>query len=160
MKTSGDAMDVTSYVVFANLYKDVARTHHLALSSVTNFWRLLTQGEVRMSTIEAAFRRIEATTHLANENYQSLLARYPKSVKLLRAYARFLLHVKVRGMGKGGVEADVKEGPGSDRDKQWRGIDEEGGALGSLRAPPAHAAPAPFDTERPRHCCPLPVGGG
>ena len=65
------------------------RAHHRALASSQAFWRLLLHHSVRFHDVHAALMHIRKSHMLAQSTYRVVLERYPQSVKLLRAYARF-----------------------------------------------------------------------
>lgn len=84
------AMDLVSYVEFQNSFALLLRGHRAALRSNRRFWRLLVKTETSFSALSEAFRSMDKAELKADRTYRSVLERYPKSTKVLRAYANFL----------------------------------------------------------------------
>lgn len=83
-------MDIVSYVEFQNAWKSVIRLHKSALKANRTFWQSLLSHEVRLSRLAHNLNRAQALEARVDQSYRSLLERYPKSVRLLRAYSHFL----------------------------------------------------------------------
>ncbi|KAK9807619.1 hypothetical protein WJX72_004477 [[Myrmecia] bisecta] len=92
--TGQAAVDLVSYVEFEKHYRMLGQRHKAAMYATRNFWQLLTHHHVSFNRLESAFKTIEASEKRAYQTYQDVLERYPKSIKLLRSYARFLEEVK------------------------------------------------------------------
>ena len=83
-----------SYVEFQNSFKVLIRSHKAVLKANRNFWFSLLHQEVKLQRLVAGLRRIDNLTSRVEQNYRSVLERYPKSVRLLRSYANFLEEVR------------------------------------------------------------------
>lgn len=64
------------------------------MKAIRSFWRHLLHRDVAFVTLSSAFHQMDLTEAKADKVYRSVLERYPKSVKLLRIYGRFLEDVK------------------------------------------------------------------
>ena len=84
------AMDLVSYVEFQNNFTSLLKIHRGALRANRRFWRLLIHHAISFRELSIAFESMDKTEAKADRTYRSVLERYPKSVKLLRAYAGFL----------------------------------------------------------------------
>lgn len=75
-------------------YRVLLSNHRRALTSVRQFWKLMMKSDVSLPMIQAAFKAIERSEVHAMHAYRVALDRYPRSVKVMRTYARFLLELK------------------------------------------------------------------
>lgn len=88
---AGDAaMDLVSYVEFQNNYRALLQSHMAALKAIRSFWRELLKKDVSFNGLSRAFHNMDLTEAKAEKVYRMVLERYPKSVKLLRTYGKFL----------------------------------------------------------------------
>lgn len=95
---SGDgAMDLISYVEFQQNFKILLSAHTAALKAIRHFWRELLRGDVTFQHLTRALFYMDISESKADRTYQMILERYPKSVKLLRAYGKYLEEVRVGG---------------------------------------------------------------
>lgn len=92
----GGAMDLVSYVEFQNAFTQLLKAHRGALRANRRFWRLLLRSEIAFRALADAFELMDKTELKADRAYRAILERYPKSVKLLRAYAGFLEEARAR----------------------------------------------------------------
>ncbi|KAJ3223295.1 hypothetical protein HDU81_009285 [Chytriomyces hyalinus] len=77
---------------FAELQKtdlDAKINHYLGIQEARNMWKLLLRHDYRMDDLLAVTNKIYRYSRLAEENYLKLISKHPKSVVLLRYYARF-----------------------------------------------------------------------
>lgn len=81
-------------VEFTSSFANLLRQHRSALRATRSFWRLLVSPTILFASLSAAFKQMDETEALADSTYRSVLKKYPKSVKLLRAYAAFLEEVR------------------------------------------------------------------
>mmetsp|Transcript_40560 Transcript_40560/g.129319 ORF Transcript_40560/g.129319 Transcript_40560/m.129319 type:complete len:1181 (+) Transcript_40560:325-3867(+) len=88
------AMDLVSYVEFQKNHRLLVRVHREALSAVRAFWRLLMRKDVTFPRMSAALKRMDDAEQRGISTYAIVMERYPKSVKLMRSYGRFLEEVK------------------------------------------------------------------
>ncbi|CAG9461681.1 unnamed protein product [Pedinophyceae sp. YPF-701] len=91
---SSDTMDWMSYVELQNNLKTLVRLHKRARVAVRAFWRQLLRQDVSVSRLISAFARVEKAETRADANYRAMMERYPRNVKVLRSYARFLDEVQ------------------------------------------------------------------
>ena len=113
-------MDLVSYVEFQSSFSQLLGYHRSALRANRSFWRLLARPraalarpmpaaltpaprrsgetqvnpEISFRALSAAFEAMDSTEAQADRTYRTVLERYPKSAKLLRAYAGFLEEVR------------------------------------------------------------------
>jgi len=92
--TGEGAMDLVSYVEFQKNYRMLLHSHRAALQGTRNFWRQLMRSDVNFRHLSGAFVRMDKIETSASSTYKVVLERYPKSVKLMRSYGRFLEEVK------------------------------------------------------------------
>lgn len=59
-----------------------------------NFWRVLLHSEVSFRGLVKNIRDIKEAQKRAEKTYKTMLERFPTSVKVLRAYAKFLEDVR------------------------------------------------------------------
>lgn len=81
-------------VEFQNSFAQLIRAHRNALRANRRFWRLLVHSEIRFRSLSDAFLSMDDTEARATRAYRAVLARYPRSVKILRAYGSFLEEVR------------------------------------------------------------------
>lgn len=81
-RPGSDPADVEFQRAFALLLK----THRGALRANRRFWRLLVRSELAFRHLSDAFASMDATEQRADRAYRAMLERYPKSVKLKRAF--------------------------------------------------------------------------
>ncbi|KAI8827857.1 hypothetical protein BJ741DRAFT_628704 [Chytriomyces cf. hyalinus JEL632] len=77
---------------FAELQKtdlDAKINHYLGIQEARNMWKLLLRHDYRMDDLLAVTNKIYTYSRLAEENYLKLINKHPKSLVLLRYYARF-----------------------------------------------------------------------
>lgn len=84
----------TADVEFQNSFSQLLRGHRAALRSNRRFWRLLVKTETSFSSLSEAFRFMDKAELKADRGYRGVIERYPKSTKVLRAYANFLEEVR------------------------------------------------------------------
>ena len=89
-QSAESGMDLASYVEFQNSFKVLIRSHKAVLKANRNFWFGLLHQDIKLSRLTHGLRRIDTLTQRVEQNYRSVLERYPKSVRLLRSYAHFL----------------------------------------------------------------------
>lgn len=65
-----------------------------SLRSVRQFWRELLRKDVTFTGLSKALTQMDMTEAKAEKVYRVALERYPKSVKLLRIYGKFLEDVR------------------------------------------------------------------
>lgn len=87
-------MDLESYLEFQRSYKLLLNTHRAVFKASQRFWRHLLSRIVNFSHLSRAFLSLDNQEQRAVKVYQSVLERYPKSIKVLRSYARFLEEIK------------------------------------------------------------------
>ena len=121
------AMDLVSYVEFQNNFTALQKSHRAALRANRRFWRLLIRSDVSFLDLAATFESMDKTEARADRAYRAVMERYPKSVRLLRAYAGFLEEVRNNPWGarKYHEEADKLEEAAADG--QGDGDGEDGG---------------------------------
>lgn len=73
-------------VEFQRSFAQLLKSHRAALRSNRRFWRLLVRSEVAFRHLSEAFVSMDSTELRADRAYRSILERYPKSVKLKRAF--------------------------------------------------------------------------
>lgn len=88
-----ESLDLVNYIQFQNNFKSARRFHNKALRSIRSFWRLLLEDEVNIGDLPRAFKVIDTAEAKAKQYYVQLLDRYPKSIRILRAYGQFLEEV-------------------------------------------------------------------
>eukprot|EP00899_Mesostigma_viride_P003556 jgi/Mesvir1/13200/Mv06160-RA.2 len=88
------SMDFASYIEFMNSFKVVLADHKSVLKSVRNFWKALLRDEVVFAQLRHLLEQQKERQVRADRSYKILLERYPKNVKLLQSYSRFLDEVK------------------------------------------------------------------
>ena len=85
-----ETLDLVNYIEFQNYSKAAKRFHNKALRAIRSFWRLLLEDNVNIADLPRAFKFIDTAESKAKQYYIQLLERYPKSVRILRAYAQFM----------------------------------------------------------------------
>ncbi|CAG9461054.1 unnamed protein product [Pedinophyceae sp. YPF-701] len=88
------AMDLVSYVEFQNSYAQLLHWHSGAMKSVRGFWRTLLRPDLTFRSLSHSFSTLAMSSERAEKVYASMLERYPRNVKLLRAYGKFLDDLK------------------------------------------------------------------
>lgn len=68
--------------------------HKNAGYAIRNFWKLILSHEISFRGLNSSFKDIQAAQSKAEKTYKMILERYPTSVKVLRAYAKFLEDIK------------------------------------------------------------------
>jgi hypothetical protein len=63
------------------------KRHKDTLKSIRGFWRILLRRDIKFTSLQKAFKRVEAAQLHACKTYSMVLERHPFSVKLLRSYA-------------------------------------------------------------------------
>ena len=81
-------------VEFQTSFKVLIRSHKAVLKANRSFWFGLLHQDVRLNRLTHALLRIDTLTQRVEQNYRSVLERYPKSVRLLRCYASFLEEIQ------------------------------------------------------------------
>ncbi len=105
-------MDLVTYLEFTKNY-EVAKKKHVEAQRLTLlFWRGLLNGTINNDTIVGSVKSISAATDKARVLYTTLLRRFPKSVRILRSYGRFLEDVDhdLVGSLQCFIKADMVEG--------------------------------------------------
>lgn len=87
-------MDLVAFVEFQSAFLQTLSSHRAALRANRSFWRLLGSPRISFYALSFAFKQMDVTETQADAAYRSVIARYPHSVKLLKAFANFLEEVR------------------------------------------------------------------
>lgn len=82
--------DYVDFMEYKKLMKAAKQYHHMALVCIRKFWRYLLDSKIDVLQLSNLSSKIAFAEKKATENYTKLLARYPKNIRVLRDYARFL----------------------------------------------------------------------
>ncbi|KAJ1511031.1 hypothetical protein HMI56_005909 [Coelomomyces lativittatus] len=85
----GHRLDLLQYVEFSKSFQTARKYHRECIDSIQQFWLLFLGNDLSFENFKLAVRTINEKTTLAEAFYNSLLSRYPKSPKILQAYANF-----------------------------------------------------------------------
>lgn len=73
----------------------ILKLHKKTLSANRRFWLQVMHKQVKISTLIKLTRHLQELTDKTDVQYRQLLEQYPRSVGLLRSYARFLEEAKL-----------------------------------------------------------------
>lgn len=97
LKKSNDegdqAADLSSYVDYSNTFKAVTRFHQRTLEANRQFWMHVLRSEVKLTSLARLVKRLELLKERSDAQYRQAIEAYPRSVALLRSYARFVEEV-------------------------------------------------------------------
>ncbi|DBA94392.1 TPA: hypothetical protein ACH3X1_001997 [Trebouxia sp. C0004] len=88
------AKDLVSIVEFQTSLKLVLQAHSNTLRDIRGFWRELCSKKTTFVSLSEAFTQMHQSETRAEETYKVVILKYPKSVKILRAYVHFLREIK------------------------------------------------------------------
>eukprot|EP00741_Cyanophora_paradoxa_P011385 tig00020556_g10996.t1 len=96
------AMDLASYVEFQKQFKAAKEGHLKTVKAMRLFWHTLLEDDEtafskmprRVAGAQEIFRLVDAHESVAEKNYVALLQKYPRSVRVLRAFGSFIEQVK------------------------------------------------------------------
>mmetsp|Transcript_42099 Transcript_42099/g.134505 ORF Transcript_42099/g.134505 Transcript_42099/m.134505 type:complete len:1859 (+) Transcript_42099:564-6140(+) len=83
-----------NYTEFEAHFKMLTHVHMAAMRAVRRFWRELSQKDVKFRSLETVLGRMAKAEQRAMQTYRTMLEHYPKSVKVMRAYGRFLEDIR------------------------------------------------------------------
>lgn len=132
--TAGGAMDLVSYVEFQNNFSRTMEYHQQALVANRSFWELLVRTNISFADLSVKFFEMDEREKRADECYRLVLGKFPKSVKLMKAYASFLDEVRndMLGSRKLLLDAEKIEG-GEDEDADDDGTPENDNEVNEKR---------------------------
>lgn len=90
-----ETADLNNYLEFATNFKMILRLHKKTLSANRRFWMQLMHKEVKMANLSKLVIRLRDMTDKTDTQYRQLIELFPRSVGLLRSYARFLEECKL-----------------------------------------------------------------
>eukprot|EP00741_Cyanophora_paradoxa_P000725 tig00000441_g698.t1 len=93
---AGATMDIVSFVEFQEKFRLAREGHRRALKATRIFWTSLLERDdaEALSKASEVCRSIDSFEQQADRNYQVLIEKYPRSIRLLRAYGSFVESVK------------------------------------------------------------------
>lgn len=109
--TEGDLLDLSSYVEMQTHMKAMVKFHRQVVEANRDVWKMVIRHDVGMDDLIWVIHRWRAYEQRAEVQYRTMLERYPRNVRLLRAYAFFLQSVQcdVTGAHQYFQEADKLE---------------------------------------------------
>lgn len=82
--------DFVDFMEYKKLMRAAKQYHHMALVCIRRFWKHLLDRKIDVMQLSTLSSKIAFAEKKASESYAKLLQRYPKNIRVLRDYARFL----------------------------------------------------------------------
>lgn len=103
---------------FQNNFSRAMEYHQQALVANRSFWELLVRTTISFADLSKKFYEMDEREKRADECYRVVIGKFPKSVKLLKAYSSFLDEVRndMLGSKKYQLDAEKIESGGGDGD--------------------------------------------